>query len=357
MARAKRTAEQRSAAAIAEDLGQAREAGGLHRADESELAATLDLIEVAGGAAGDPLTRARDLLLHHVRRGCELHKTRVTGDSTGQAAADSLATLLSRLPTDNRLTKVIRQAAAGTIGHHISADAVRKREDRIIGEIAVAVFADFQARLNNEPPTIEAAIHHLMPRLSDLRQDLHDLLLMVYDAGPPADPQERWVITEHYRRTALEAGKVVVACEQLFQAGLRLGPKSADEYWFMHRADRLRSSLFRQRGDRAFMLDFSRSDRCHIHRGCDHLQSTAEGVEVYGRWREWTHSCYPTCEFERSLRLTKMCSPHAFLAEAYETELRYLDTGLSQVAVGNDPIVMHHGLLRDGGDPQQDSGH
>lgn len=357
VARAKRTAERRTAAAIAEDLGQAREAGGLHRANESDLAATLDLLDVAGGAAGDPVTRARDLLLHHVRRGCELHRARVSGDPTGEAAADSLAILLSRPPTDDRLTKVIRQAAAGAIGHHISHDAVRKREDRIVGEIAEAVFADFQARLNDEPPTLEAAIHRLVPRVADLRQDLHDLLVMVYEAGPPADPQERWVITEHYRRTALEAGKVVVACDQLVQAGLRVGPKSADEYWFMRRADRLLSSLFRQRRDRAFMLDFSRADRCHIHQGCDHLPASAEGAEVYARWQEWTHSCYPTCEFERSLSLAKMCSPHAFLSECYETELKYMDSGLSDIAVGNDPIVMHHRVREDSGDSQATGGH
>lgn len=350
VARAKRTDERRTAAAIAEDLGQAREAGGLRRANESDLAATLDLYLLTGGSPADGMTRAYDLLLHYVRRGCELYKERNAGDLTAKAAADSLETLLSRSLTDTRLARVIRQAAAGALGHHVSPDAVRKREDRIIGEIAEAVFADFQARLNNEPPTLEEAIHRLVPRLADLRQDLHDLLVMIYEAAPPADPQERWVIAEHYRRTVLEAGKVVVACDQLIQAGLRIGPKSADEWWFMNRANRLMSQLFAQRNDRAFMLQFSREDRCNLHRGCDHLGESAEGAEVYARWREWTNSCYPTCVFERSLEQLKMCSPHVLVTDSYDTELRYLESGLSEIAVGNDPIVLHHHVGGDIGD-------
>lgn len=351
VARAKRTDDRRTAAAIAEDLGQAREAGGLRRANESDLAATLDLYLLTGGSPADGMTRTYDLLLHYVRRGCELYKERNIGDLTAKAAADSLETLLSRSLTDTRLARVIRQGAAGALGHHVSPDAVRKREDRIIDEIAEAVFADFQARLNNEPPTLEAAIHHLVPRLADLRQDLHDLLVMIYEAAPPADPQERWVIAEHYRRTVLEAGKVVVACDQLFQAGLKQEPKTADEYWFMRRAEQLMQLLFAQRRDRAFMLKFSREDRCNPHRGCDHLQASEEGLEVYARWQEWANSCYPTCEFERSLSLLKMCTPHVFVTESYETELKYSDSGLSEIAVGNDPIVLHHRVRGDGAEP------
>ena len=230
VARAKRTAERRTAAAIAEDLRQAREAGGLRRADERDLAATLDLHLLTGGSPDDGMTRTHDLLLHHVRRGCEMHQVRHAGDFTAQAAANSLERLLSRPLDDTALARAVRQKAAEKLGHPVSPDAVRKREDRIIGEIAAAVFADFQARLNNEPPTLEAAIHRLVPRLADLRQDLHDLLVMTYEAAPAPDPQERRIVEEHYRLTALEAGKVAVACEQLIHAGLNSGPKSADEF-------------------------------------------------------------------------------------------------------------------------------
>lgn len=345
VARAKRTADRRTAAAVAEDLGRAREAGGLAAAGERRLAATLDLLAVTGVTSDQALPRAHDLLLSYVRRGCQLHKEKHEGDLTAQAAAISLETLLSRPSTNTRKAQLIRQDAAESVRHAISADAVRKREDRIIGEIADAVFEDLEARLRDEPPSLEAAIHRLVPLVADMRQILHDGLMLTYKQSEPADPQERRLTDEFRRRTVLKAGKVTVACEQLFQAGVEKGQKSRDEFWFMGRASTLRNSLFREGDDRAFMRGFSSQDRCDIDEGCEHLLATGQGCEVFARWVAWTGSCYPTCAFERTWDTNEMCSPHAFITDAYGAEVRYVESGFSALAVpGNDPLLLHHRL-------------
>ncbi len=135
----------------------------------------------------------------------------------------------------------------------------------------------------------------------------------------------------------------MVACEQLFNAGLGRGQMSYDEHWFMGRAASLRNLLFREADDRPFMRKFATDDRCHIDRGCDHLQESEVGQAVYARWTAWTGSCYPTCAFERTWDITEMCSPHVFVTEAYGAELHYTESGFSDPAVpGNDPIILHY---------------
>lgn len=342
MARAKRTAERRSTAAIAEDLRQAREVGGLLRADESDLSATSDLLVLTGVGSEESLLRARDLLISYVRRGCALHRIGSPDDKTGQAAADSLQLLLNRPTDDRQLTRRVREQAAKALGHAVSADAIRKREDKIIDEVAEAVLLDLKSRLEDAPPTLEAAIHRLIPTLADLRQDLHDLLILNYFKRPPADPQEQRIIDEHYRRTVLRAARVMVLCEQLFRAGLNGGAKSYDEHWFMARASSLRNHLFREGDDRSFVRDFTSRDSCNVDRGCEHLTESEPGKVLHARWVAWTGSCYPTCAFERTWDQDEMCSPHAFVTDAYGAELQYLESGLQPVVVpGNDPIILH----------------
>ena len=124
----------------------------------------------------------------------------------------------------------------------------------------------------------------------------------------------------------------------------------------MNRADRLLSQLFRERADRAFMLQFSRDDRCHIHRECDHLTDSTEGAEVFARWCAWTDSCHPTLVFERSLEQLKMCSPHVLVTNAYDIELYHIDSGLSEIAIGNLPLVLHHHVGAGETDPDKHSG-
>lgn len=347
MARAKRAADQRSASAIAEDLRQAREAGGLLRADETDLAATSDLLILSGVPADDAMPRARDLLLSYVRRGCQLYQERHPSDLTARAAAAALQTLLSKEEGNATLARVVRESAARSLRHAVSPDAIRKREDRIISEIAEATFVDLEARLRDEPASLEAAVHKLVPLLADLRQDLHDLLILTFQNRPPADPQERRLTAEHHRRTVLRAARVMVACEQLFDAGLRRGQMSYDEHWFMGRAASLRNLLFCEADDRPLMRRFATEDRCHIDRGCDHLQENDAGRDVYARWIAWTGSCYPTCAFERTWDTNEMCSPHVFVTEACGAELHYIESGFSKVVVpGNDAILLHQRLRK-----------
>jgi hypothetical protein len=86
-------AELRTSAAIAEGLGQVCRVGGIWRASESELEATIDFLKFANEPSADPLGRARDLMIAFVRRGCDRRRSQRRHDLTAQAAAASLQQL------------------------------------------------------------------------------------------------------------------------------------------------------------------------------------------------------------------------------------------------------------------------
>jgi hypothetical protein len=347
VAASKRTAPRRTAAAIAEDLLHARKSAGLWQATEADLAATLDCLSLTDGPASEKsLARARDLLASYVRRGCELHQKAHAGDKTSLAAAESLQTLLLRPAADTRLAVVIRREAAKAVNHAISADAVRHREDKIIDEIAEDVYADLQRRRGDEPQSIEAALHRLVPLVADVREDLHDGLCVIGDGVSPADARERRVIDGWYRQVVIKLGHLLVRSRQLARVGMQ-SPMTADEFWFVARARNLNASLFEGiEGDRAYMLEFIRTETtADYDESADKLLSTQRGQELYQRWVEWVQSCYPTCAFERATSLERMCSPHAFLTLLYAIETRYLKLGFRDLQLPESPII-HHGLWR-----------
>jgi hypothetical protein len=342
----KRTAPRRTPAAIAEDLVCARKVGGLGQATEAELAATLDCLSIVDGpAAEQSLARARDLLVSYVRRGCELHQIAHGGDKTSLAAAESLQTLLIRRPTDSRLAAVIRREAAKAVNHAISADAVRHREDKIVAQIAEDVFADLQRRRDDEPQSIEAALHRLVPVVADVREDLHDFLCVIYDDVQPADPRERRVIDSYYRHVVIKLGQLLVRSMQLAKVGLQSPNMTADEFWFVARARNLNAALFEEADDRDYMLDFTGTQAANddYDQSADKLLSAERGQELYNRWVEWVRSCYPTCAFERSTDPLRMCSPHALLTLLYDIEIRYLKLGYRDLELPDSPII-HNGL-------------
>jgi hypothetical protein len=340
-----RTAPRRTAAAIAEDLLRARKIGGVWQATEIDLAATLDCLSLADGPAAEKsLGRARDLLVSYVRRGCELHQKVHSGDKTSLAAAASLQALLLRHPTDTRLAVVIRREAAKAVQHAISADAVRHREAKIVAEIAEDVFQDLQRRRGDEPQSIEAALHRLMPIVADVREDLHDGLCVIYDGVQPADPRERRVIESFYRQVVIKLGHLLVRSTQLANVGLQSPNMTADEFWFVARARNLNAFLFEEADDREYMHDFMQHEAGQdIDESADMLLRGERGRELYERWLKWVQSCYPTCAFERSTDPARMCSPHAFLTLLYDIEIRYRGMGIRDLELPANPVI-HHAL-------------
>lgn len=345
MAAPKRTASRRTAPAIAEDLQRARKIGGLGQAAEADLAATMDCLSIADGPASEKsLARARDLLMSYVRRGCELHQAAHGGDKTSLAAAASLQTLLLRHPTDTRLAVVIRREAAKAVNHAISADAVRHREDKIVGEIAEDVFVDLQRRRGDEPQSIEAALHRLVPVVADIREDLHDGLCVIYDDVQPADARERRYIEAFYREVVIKLGQLLVRSIQLAKVGLQSPNMTADEFWFVARARNLNAFLFDEADDRDYMLKFMRTEAASdVNESADTLLGVERGLELYNRWVEWAQSCYPTCAFERTTDLLRMCNPHALLTLLYDIEIRYRKLGFRDLQLSDD-LIIHHGL-------------
>lgn len=239
--------------------------------------------------------------MSYVRRGCgcELHQKAYGGDKTSLAAA---ASPRRSLPICN---------GAGTTNHK----------------------------------SIEAALHRLVPLVADIREDLHDGLCVIYDGVPPADARERRVIDAWYRQVVIKLGHLLVRSRQLAKVGMQ-SPMTGDEFWFVARARNLNASLFEGvQGDRAYMLEFMRSEAGNdFEESAAKLLSAERGQELYNRWVEWVESCYPTCAFERSTSLERMCSPHTFLTLLYEIESRYLELGFRDLELPETSVI-HHRLL------------
>ena len=319
--------------------------GGLHRAGGDDITATMDLLSLTELARDrEPLERAQDLLISHVTRGCERHQQEHRADRMAQIAVSSLQTLLLRPMKNSRKAAAIRGAAIAAARHRVTTDAVRKREDKIINEIAQSVFDELQNQRDNQPQSLEAAIHNLVPIASDLRQQLHDLLCTTYDGVQPADPRERRVVDDLSRQTVVELGALLVASTRLAELGLSSPRMTEDDYFFVRHARYINDYLFDQAADdRQFMRDFMRSnDSDGWQERLEHLRASRHGAEIIDRTLAWLASCYPICEFERSIEILRMCSPHALVTLLYDVEIRYLTLGLSDLDIAGNVPVLHH---------------
>ncbi len=296
MAAPRRTAARRTAEAIAEDLKRARSVGGLQRAGANDLVATVDCLELRGGVPAEELVqRARDLLHGHVLRGCERCRNGQQDDRTALAAADALQTLLTRESSDRRLAQRVRELAAAAVGHLISPDAVRHREDRLIGDIAAEALADLQ----DEPQSLEAAIRRLVPMALDIRQQLHDGLCLIYECGQQADPREARAIDGFYRQVVIKLGELLTASRQLAVVGMSSPNMTASDFWFVSRAQHINRYAFDESDDRQFIVDFLRQESSpDWEETVERLLALERGRELFNRWLAWVRSCYPTCAFE-----------------------------------------------------------
>lgn len=344
MAAPKRTAPRRTASAIAEDLHQARKVGGIWRAGERDLTATIDFLSVVDSSPGQAqLVRARDLLASYIT--CQQYGAHHPHDKTAQAAVHSLQTLLLRPEKDDRLAQRIRSDSIAASDHSISPDAVRHREDRIVSEIAQAVASDLQSRRGDEPQTIEAGIHRLFPVVSDLRQQLHDGLCLTYLKVPPPDPRERRVIEGFYRQAVVKLGHLLVRSQQLADLARRAPNLTEEDYYFVGKARTYIGLIFDEADDRTYMHEL-----LHTHDGkywepfLERLLATERGQELYRRWIEWAQSCFATCAFERSTDTGHMCTPHALITWLYDFEIAYEELGLSKLNIPGNIPLLHHGL-------------
>lgn len=343
----KRRAPSRSSAAIAEDLAIVRSAGGMARAGENELAATLDWLSVAeSNDVQGHLARARDLLVHYIRRVCEAYEVSTdVADKTAKAAARSLLRLQLRPASDDRLVDVIRRGVLGELQLVITTDAVRHREDRLLREISVQIAADLEGRARGVPLTVAAAAHNLAPVAIDLRQQLHDGLCLLYPQAPPADPREQRMVSWFYAATVVELGDLLTAAHNLEDAGLRQPNLSRTEFALVNFGRHLSRRLFTEADDRTRMLAFVHENRTGTpSERSEVLQKDSELRPLYERWVAWINACYPTCAFERSTDIGYMCSPHAYLTLLYDFEVAYLAAGYSQPEIDDNEPLRHHSL-------------
>ncbi len=241
------------------------------------------------------------------------------------------------------MARLVRQDAATRLRHAISADAVRHREDRLIEEIGFAVASDLQTRLENGPMSLEASLRRLAPQVIDLRQQLHDGLVLTYQHIPPSDAHQRRVIEGYYRQVVIKLGDLLVTCDELYEAGLRTPNRSSSDDYFTTRARQLRDRLFDEVDDRDYMRSFVRQPIADDwEERVAELLASERGRQLFDRWVAWADSCYPTCAFERTWDGNYMCSPHRFVTLLYDTEVAYLELGFAEPDVpGNQPMLHH----------------
>lgn len=181
-----------------------------------------------------------------------------------------------------------------------------------------------------------------MPVVADVREDLHDLLCVIYDGVQAADVRERRVIESYYHQVVIKLGQLLVRSTQLAQVGLQSPNMTSDEFWFVARARNLNVFLFDEADDNDYMLDFMRTEAANdIKESSATLLGVERGQELYNRWVEWAQSCYPTCAFERSTDILRMCNPHAFLSLLSEIETRYRQLGFRDLELPESPIIHH----------------
>lgn len=319
----------------------ARWAGGLDRADESDLAATIDWLSLGGVAADEtPLARARSLLRYYVKRTCDVLRESVDQeDATGLVALSSLQTLLLRQGSERDKVEKVRRDALAVSGHLVSTDAVRHREDAIVRLIAADVATDLEQRRLDVPLTVEAALHDLMTLIIGRRQYFHNWLCALYPPGPPQDANEA-----DKRALFFDTGfawfcQLLSAADYSFELSRRLPDVTPYEATLAHFARHIRYKTF-PGSDREFLLPIVRNGHDTYEDLIADVRSTDAGQALFDRWVTWVQSCTPTCAFERTFDWTYMCHPHIMLTHMYNVEVIYREAGF-QLEAPADSMPRH----------------
>jgi hypothetical protein len=149
----RRVAEPGTIDAFAEDLRAVREAGGIFRAGTASFAAVSAYLSPhLAQPDEDTLVTARNLTATHTRRTCLTVREHSHADAWGQAASESVRTILLRPADDDRKVSSIRRVVQAAHDCHLSLDGLRKREDVVLRAIAEAVHADLVAAREQQGP-------------------------------------------------------------------------------------------------------------------------------------------------------------------------------------------------------------
>lgn len=305
-----RLAEAGTVEAIFEDLRRIRERGGVSRADDEALAATLEMLSPGVIVIDDDLRlMARNIVLTHVRRVCAKAAQEPSAEPCALAAAESLQTIMQKPAEDGRKVASIRRSAQAQHGCHLTVDGVRKREDTLLQKVAIDLHADLVASLEKRgPQTVEEIARYIPEEVKDAWENLDDGLRRIYRAAPVNDQQYRdelvlWMLYD--------------VAHMQFWFGRMLGVRmrsqqlSRVDMYFADMAGLVMSKAFAYYDDRAIvnriLTDVGRQQKSAF---LEQLQQHPEGPNILRRWKEWISSCHAECAYQRTYQTRLLCEPH-----------------------------------------------
>lgn len=334
----RRHAELESPDGIREDLHFARDAGGLAHTGADQLQATTANVVAAGLTRREVAhNRAREILIAHVARYCRLAIEASADDPCAKAAAQSTRDVLLQAKDHREKVAAIRRRSLRTNSCTISLDALRKREDVILREIAAAVWEDLEARKEGlGPQTPEQVVLMMIPIVKDIHYYLFELLLRLY----PTDAIQFDDTMANLTEKVIHGIAEVQWFARTYLAVLER-PKAKwsqiDLVFASHANGILLTPFFSDAGRDAVAEVFLQYQRREEF--TDALMARADFEELAGRIVGWLSSCHSNCAFHRTRSFALLCEPH-LLVYYFELFLESAD----EVFSGEIARDMHEAL-------------
>lgn len=305
-----RRASLNSAEGIREDLHFAREVTGIARANENRLKATVAGIVAARlTKPGFAHRAARDLLVAHVVRHCRSYAEAHDHDPCAKAAAQSTRDILLQSSESAQKAATLRRQALRTFDCEIGVDALRKREDTIIRELAEEVWADLEGRRQGAgPQTPEQVVLLMMPAVKDTHTLLHDLLMRLY-------PSEAVELTEVVIRLVERAIYQIAEIQWLARTYLSVLERpdvslAQIDVAFASAAQGFLTIPFSTDFDRDTLAELFVNNYTSREAFVEAFMARPDFEEVAKRCFEWLSSCHATCGYHRTRSFGLLCEPH-----------------------------------------------
>jgi hypothetical protein len=308
MAPPRRRAELGTAAAIAEDLVFARDAGGLVRAGAERLAATVGLMGETDVEAA--LASARELLRACTQRVCARIDQTEDAERERVGAARSIRAILLQVADEPIAAKAARQQALERTGCYMAPDSLRKREGAVLQAIASLAIEEANKRGPQDLPTAEGLLERLAQAADILRTALEPLIDMIVVREEYLDEEKLIWLLDH---TYWALGELLVWPRAAYDE-LRAMPDRPIEYWVLE-----------QECLSLLILPFEAepADAVTVMNACiaapeprgffNLVMADPTTKDVAQRLLAWLESCTDSCKYHRSQKIALMCGPHQYL--------------------------------------------
>jgi hypothetical protein len=308
MAPPRRLAELGTAEAIAEDLGFARDAGGLVRAGADRLAATVALTGEMDEVAA--LDAARELLRACTQRICARIEQTEDAEPERVAAARSVRAILLQPADEPIAAKAARQRALERTGCFMAPDSLRKREGPVLRAIASLAWEEANKRGPQDLPTAEGLLERLAQAAVILRTAVEPLIEMLVVRAEYLDEEKLTWLLDH---TYWALGELLIWPRAAYDE-LRAMPDRPIEYWVLEQECLTLLVLpFEAEPADAVTLMNARLAAPEPGGFFNSVMVNSVSCDVGQRLLGWLESCTDSCKYHRSHKIALMCGPHQYL--------------------------------------------